>query len=280
MPRRQVAQGAVDCHVHVFDPARFPFAADAAYRPVPAEWATADDLVRLLDAHGIARVVVVNPTSGYGDDNACLLDALERLGARARGIARVPVSIAPRELDALARRGVAGVRVDFVALGLAPLRDAAFPRLLSALAERDLLLDVQAECEQWSEIVPAIASVPVRVVVDHMGRPRPELGVDAAAFKALLGLAATGRVAVKLSGPDRFSRCPPPYPDTIAFASAIVREFTAQRLVWGSDWPFLRAPRRMDYAPTLDWLERVVAADHERTRILAETPARWFGFPP
>ena len=75
----------------------------------------------MLDAAGIERVVLVNPTSGYGDDNRCMLDALERLGPRARGIARVPLDVSPRRLDALARRGVVGVRVDFIVAGLAPL---------------------------------------------------------------------------------------------------------------------------------------------------------------
>lgn len=30
----------IDCHVHVFDPARFPYAADAYYRPEGAEIGT------------------------------------------------------------------------------------------------------------------------------------------------------------------------------------------------------------------------------------------------
>ncbi len=279
MPPIPVPDGAVDCHVHVFDPARFRFAADVSYRPLPSECGTAEDLGSLLDTHGIARVVVVNPTSGYGDDNACMLDALERLGPRARGIARVPVSIAVRDLDALARRGVVGVRIDFVALGLAPLHDPAFARLLTALADRDLVLDMQAQGDQWSAIVAAIGKVPVRAVVDHMGRPRPEHGVEAPGFRALLGLASTGRVAVKLSGADRFSRSPPPYRDTIAFAAAVVREFTPERLVWGSDWPFLRSTRRIDYAPNLALLTNVVPDEADRQRILTTTPARWFGFP-
>lgn len=278
MPPIQVPDGAVDCHVHVFDPARFRFAADVSYRPLPSECGTAEDLGTLLDRHGIARVVIVNPTSGYGDDNGCMLDALERLGRRARGIARVPVSIAGHDLDALARRGVAGVRVDFVALGLAPMHDAAFSRLLTALADRDLLLDIQAQADQWNAIVPAIRDVPVRAVVDHMGRPRPEHGVDAPAFRALLSLASAGRTAVKLSGADRFSRSPPPYGDTLPFAAAILREFTPERLVWGSDWPFLRSTRRIDYAPTLAFLTDIVPSEADRQQILTTTPARWFGF--
>jgi predicted TIM-barrel fold metal-dependent hydrolase len=59
-----VPAASVDCHVHVFDPARFAFADDAPYRPTIAECGTAADLAAVLDSHGIARAVVVTPTAG------------------------------------------------------------------------------------------------------------------------------------------------------------------------------------------------------------------------
>ena len=270
---------ATDTHVHVFDPARFPFAADSAYRPIPAELGSSDELALLLDASDVARVVLVNPTSGYGDDNRCMVDALERLGTRARGIARVPVDITPRRLDALARHGVVGVRVDFIAKGIEPLCDArAFAKFAGRLADRDLLLDVQGEADQFVPIASALASVPVRVVVDHMGRPRPALGVDAPGFRALLGMADMGRVAVKLSGPMRCSAVPAPYRDLDPFVAALLRAFSPKLLVWGSDWPFLRTERRLDYAPMLAWFQRVVTRASDRRAILATTAATWFGF--
>ena len=272
--------GATDTHVHVLDPARFPFAADSPYHPVAAELGSAHELAIMLDAAGVGRVVLVNPTSGYGDDNRCMLDALERLGPRARGIARVPLDVSPRRLDALARRGVAGVRVDFVAKGLEPLNDASFMRLIGRLADRDLVLDVQSEGDQFVAIARALAGTPVRVVVDHMSRPVPEHGVDAPGFRALLGMADSGRVAVKLSGPMRCSHEAAPYRDLDPFQAALLREFTARRLVWGSDWPFLRTDRRVDYGPMLAWLGRAVPRATDRRAILAATPALWFGFAP
>ena len=273
-----VPEGSVDCHVHVFDPARFAFIDDTPYRPTSAECGTAADLAAVLDSHGIARTVVVTPTAGYGDDNRCMLDALERLGARARGIARVPLSVSVRELDVLARFGVVGIRVDFIALGLAPLADRAFDRLLGALAERDLVVDVQAEGDQWCAIAPVLESARVRIAIDHMGRPRPEAGLHAPGFEAMLRLAASGRAVVKLSGADRFSSTAPPHDDALPFAKTIIAAFGADRLVWGSDWPFVRSVRRVDYGPTLDFLQRVVEDDERRGRILRDTGAHWFGF--
>lgn len=268
---------ATDTHVHVLDPARFPFAADASYHPIPAESGNIDDLVSTLDAAGVERVVLVNPTSGYGTDNRCMIDAIARLGTRARGIARVPIDIHGRALDALTRRGVVGVRIDFIAAN-ATLSDPGLPRLLRRLAERDMVCAMQGEREQWLTIAPLVAESKVRVVIDHCGRPDVAAGVNARAFVALLRLADIGRVAVKLSGPMRFSLAGPPYDDTHPFYSAVLNAYSPRALMWGSDWPFLRSERRHDYGPSLAHLQRIVPRPADRRAILVDTPARWFGF--
>jgi predicted TIM-barrel fold metal-dependent hydrolase len=270
-------RGAVDTHVHVLDAARFPFDPATAYRPQAHESGNAADLARVLDAHGVDRVVMVNPTSGYNFDLHCLLDAVARLGARARGIARVPPDIDRRRLRALARRGVAGVRIDLVADGIAAAATAE--PLMRLLADEDLLLDIQCEGDQLVALAPALARVPVRIVVDHLGRPAPASGVRQPGFGALLELAATGRVVVKLSGAMRSSKRTPPHADLDRFVAALAREFGPDRLVWGSDWPFLRSPWRVDYGPQLAQLVRWFPLAADRRRILVDTPARWFGFP-
>lgn len=270
-------RGAVDTHVHVLDAARFPFDAATAYRPQAHESGNAADLARVLDAHGVDRVVLVNPTSGYNFDLRCLLDAVGRLGRRARAIARVPHDIDRRRLRALARRGVAGVRVDLVADGVAAA-DTAEP-LVRLLADEDLLLDVQCEGNQLAAFAPVLARIPVRVVIDHLGRPAPGAGVRQPGFRALLDLAATGRVAVKLSGAMRSSRRPPPHADLDRFVAALARELGPDHLVWGSDWPFLRSPWRVDYGPQVAQLVRWFPRATDRRRILVDTPARWFSFP-
>ena len=61
-----------DCHVHVFDPARFPYAAERSYTPSPAPL---DALLSFQARLGMGRTVLVQP-SAYGDDNRALLDAL------------------------------------------------------------------------------------------------------------------------------------------------------------------------------------------------------------
>jgi predicted TIM-barrel fold metal-dependent hydrolase len=270
-------RGTVDAHVHVLDAARFPFDPATAYRPQAHESGNAADLVLVLDAHGVDRVVVVAPTSGYGFDLRCLLDALVRLGARARGIARVPVDIDRRRLRALARRGGVGVRVDLVADGIAVAARAE--PLVRLLADENLLLDIQCEGDQLAAFGSMLARIPVRVVVDHLGRPVPAHGLRQPGFRALLDLAGNGRTAVKLSGAMRCSQRPPPHADLDRYVAALARAFGPGRLVWGSDWPFLRSPWRVDYGPQLAQLMRWFPRAGDRRRILAEAPTLWFQFP-
>src|SRR5258708_18594683 len=78
-----IPEGACDCHVHTFDPQHFPFSPTRPYTPEPV---SVDELLALHRALHIGRVVVVQTTT-YGTDNSGVLDALKKLGPRARGVA-------------------------------------------------------------------------------------------------------------------------------------------------------------------------------------------------
>src|SRR2546423_9826005 len=78
----KVPKGACDCHTHIFDPQRFPFAPARTYTPEPAMVPELEEMHRKLH---IDRVVIVQ-ASVYGIDNAVTLSALKQLGSRARGV--------------------------------------------------------------------------------------------------------------------------------------------------------------------------------------------------
>ena len=266
----------IDSHCHVFDIARYPYAPDAAYRPPPHEAGTAADLAALLDAHRLSHALLVNPTSGYRYDNRCMITAIREAKGRFRGIARVPPDAEEARLDALGD-GVIGVRLDFLADGIDVLRHPAMPRLLARIRERSWQIHIQCEGDQLREGVAMLRDARVPLVVDHCGRPNPAKGITQPGFQALIELGRDGHF-VKLSGPFRFSREAPPYADTDPFVAALIDAFTPQRCIWGSDWPFLRAERRMDYGPVLANLERWFPDEHDRRCVLWDTPARLFGF--
>jgi predicted TIM-barrel fold metal-dependent hydrolase len=83
-------EAKVDCHCHVFDPARFPYGDDSVYRPAGQEIGKAAQLTRVLDAYGVRFALLVGPNSGYEQDNRCMLDAIANGRGRFKGIAVVP----------------------------------------------------------------------------------------------------------------------------------------------------------------------------------------------
>lgn len=266
----------IDCHVHVFDPARFPYAADTWYTPSPAETGTPDQLGHVLDAHGVRHALLVGPNSGYGLDNRCLLDTLARHPDRYKGVAVVRHDASRAELQALQAQGVVGVAFNVALLGVDHYRDTG--PLLEHLRELDLWAQVQVEGEQLCALAPLLRDSGARLLFDHGGRPRPAEGVGQPGFDTLLGLADTGRAVVKLSGWAKVSQQPHPHADVVPYARALLQAYTPQALVWASDWPFLRAPARIDYGPLLDWLAQLVPDAAARQAILWDTPRRLFGF--
>ena len=78
---------AIDCHAHIIDPARFPFADGPGYRPKPGEVGTVEAYEAVLDANRVDHALLVQP-SGYGVDNSAILDAMQRSPGRFRAIGR------------------------------------------------------------------------------------------------------------------------------------------------------------------------------------------------
>jgi predicted TIM-barrel fold metal-dependent hydrolase len=150
--------------------------------------------------------------------------------------------------------------------------------LLRKLADLDMFLQIQAKDDQLLEFLPLIERSTVRLVVDHCGRPAPEKGLDQPGFQALLALGRAGRAQVKISGFSQFSRARHPYADIRPYVDALLAAFTPRNCVWGSDWPFLRAPERIDYGPLLLLLEALLPDAADRRAVLWDTPRRLFGF--
>ena len=262
----------IDCHVHVFDPVRFPYAPDAYYRPSGAEVGLVEQLRRTHDGHGVRHALLVGPNSGYGEDNSYLLDSLAADPDRFRGFAVVPIGLGRAELARLRAAGVLGVTLNAALLGVEHYA-AAGPQL-AALAELGMIADVQVVDDQLLALGPLLDRAEVRVVVDHCGRPDPRNGVRDPGFQELLRRGREGRAVVKLSGLYKFSQRPHPHEDAWPFVRALVEEFGPDRCVWASDWPFLRAPARIDYGPLLALFAELVPDATTRRRILWDTPLR------
>lgn len=283
----QVPPGACDCHVHVFGPAsRYPFSMSRVYTPPDAP---IEALVRLQGVLGFERLVVVHP-SPYGSDNACSLDAVARLGARARMVAVIDHANTDDELAAMHDAGVRGARLNLETTGV---RDPSVARaLLIETAERiapfGWHLQTFTNLAVLEALENAIVRLPVPLVVDHIGHCRADKGLAQPGMDALLRLVESRNVFVKLSGAYRVSALPD-YADVDDIARALIAA-GPDRMVWGSDWPHVGGTRDpnardrvqpflpIDDGVQLNALARWAPDPGLRKMILADTPALLYDF--
>jgi len=266
----------IDCHVHVLDPARFPYRADTHYVPMGQEIGTPEQLAQVMDAYGTRHALLVGPNSGYGLDNACMLDAIARGAGRYKGIAVVANDATLDELQALKREGVVGVAWNVTHYGVEYYRDAE--PLLESLVALDMFVDIQVEHDQLVHMMPLLTNSGVRILVDHCGRPTVDAGLGEPGFRALLELGRTRRAFVKLSGFVKFSRKPALYDDAWPFVTALIDAFTLDHCLWASDWPYLRSPLHVDYGVLLRLALTLFPDTADRRKLLWDTPRKLLGF--
>lgn len=281
-PRFRLPEGAVDAHCHVFGPgAEFPYAPERKYTPCDA---SKDQLFALRDHLGFTRNVIVQATC-HGADNRAMVDALRTSGGRARGVATVRPGISEEELAELHEAGVRGVRFNFVRrlVDAAPQRDLR--DVVGRIAPLGWHVVVYFEAADLSGLRDFLLSIPVPVVVDHMGRPNVTRDPDGPEFEAFLDLLrARPDVWCKVTCPERLSATGPPalageraaYRDVVPFAQRVVAEF-ADRVLWGTDWPH---PNLTDHVPDdgllVDFIPHIAPTAELQHRLLVDNPLRLY----
>jgi predicted TIM-barrel fold metal-dependent hydrolase len=272
--------------MHVFgDPATYPPAAVRAYTPTPMGM----DRYRPEAARmGFSRVVIVQP-SAYGTDNSCTLDALRGNFGTTRAITVIDDATPDAALAEMAALGVRGVRLNLVS-NSTPAPDAAIATLRKAAVRCAPLgwhVQIFALPDLIAAIAPTIRTLPVPVVMDHMGAGDGQLAASRPGFDAVLALLGEGKLWVKLSGANRVSVAGGDFSDALPVMRALIAANPAN-LVWGTDWPHIGPhrpgdPREVVYMGldniALLRLLGQAAGDAATIRaILADNPARLYGF--
>lgn len=281
-PQFRLPEGAVDAHCHVFGPgAEFPYAPERKYTPCDA---SKDQLFALRDHLGFARNVVVQATC-HGADNSAMVDALRASGGLARGVATVRPGISDAELRELHEAGVRGVRFNFVKR----LVDAAPRQDLWDVVERirpfGWHVVVYFEADDLAGLRDFLLSVPVPLVIDHMGRPDVGEAPHGPEFEAFLDfMRARDDIWCKVSCPERLSVSGPAaldgeqraYRDVVPFARRVVEEFP-DRVLWGTDWPH---PNLTDHMPDdgllVDFVPHIAPTPALRQALLVDNPMRLY----
>ncbi|SEK11032.1 amidohydrolase family protein [Paraburkholderia diazotrophica] len=273
--RRPARIGSVDTHAHVFERG-LPLTQRRRY--APDYDAPLDAYLAQLDAHGITHGVLVQP-SFLGADCSYLLDALRRAPERLRGVAVIGRDCAKDTLTEMADAGVAGIRLNLIGHADLPLDNWVSGQTLAYVRELGWHVEVHAEAARLQRIVEPLLEAGVNVVVDHFGRPDPDLGVRDPGFRRLLELAHTQRVWVKISAAYRNWRDLRTGDDDMHEAVRLLKEaFGPGRLMWGSDWPHTQYEAREHFAHALKLFRALLADDEERSAVLADTPARLYMF--
>jgi len=274
-PRQKGPAGSTDCHFHIFGPHdRYPLSPARGYTPSPE--ANIDTYRKMAETLGIERMVIVNPTP-YGTDHQRTIESLEIFGRkRAKGVAVVNESFSRAALEDLKSRGFVAARVNSVNTNSTPV-----DKLMTVVKMIEPLgwhLEVYVEGKELPGLEKTLLSLPMPVVLDHMGRIPSDRGTDSPEFQTLLRLLDSGKIWIKLCG-YRSSTQGPPYADMLKPARMII-ETAPERCVWGTDWPHPRlyGPMLPDDGKLLDLLSDWAPDPRQFHRILVDNPAKLYGF--
>ncbi|MEI9851564.1 MAG: amidohydrolase family protein [Sphingomonas sp.] len=295
-----------DTHAHVLSPdlRRYPYSTlrGGAKPPVSPMVFTVDDLVRAMDAAGVAHACIVQRATLYGYDNSYALDAAERFPERF-----VPIVVldaqdpaAPDDLRALvAARGVAGLRIVAPTLtrdDTAWLDSDQALELWTATADLGLPATVilyrrNNEAGRAALLGIARRFTGLPILIDHVGLPHastpetryaasqgiayevpspPGFGVE----ENLAAFADLGHVRFKVTDIN-FDRLEDIHADFAAFVRVLADRFGADRLLWGSDVGQSPVPYGEKVARLRDAAR--LLSDAERRSFFGGTAARLYG---
>lgn len=266
----------IDSHVHVYK--RDPHHPYAPGQKHPEQDATAEMLIDLMRANGVARTVLIQVIY-YLWDNNYLLSVLKRYPDLFHGVCRVNPEdpAAPDHLSHLTEEGCHGVRLS-PAAGPAGdwIRSPLMPPLWRRCNQLKVPMTILTTALRLPDLVPLIEANPeLTVVIDHMADcpvDRPDL------LKLLLDLARYPKVYVKISDLWIVGKQPYPFPDSQDQARRVMDAFGASRVMWSTNWPV--SLRELPYARIVelyrDHLNFVTPEEHRQ--ILSGTVQRIWPF--
>jgi predicted TIM-barrel fold metal-dependent hydrolase len=258
----------IDGHCHVFVDG-MPFSPTAWTKPT-YEYSTETYLAE-LDRHGIS-FGVISPASLYGTYNDYTLASLQA-HPRLRGTVIVEPTVSRAELAAMAARGVVGVRWQWRRLDALPdLESFEYRAFLSRMADLGLHIELLVNSDVAPALLPALDRSGVKVVIDHFGAPNPREGLDGPGYTAILRAFENGRTWVKVSASHRV-----PLGMQAACMDKLLAHGGPERLIWGSDAPFVGNEGKVTFQDALDAF-KAAAPDPKIRRAISDTGLRFYFF--
>jgi predicted TIM-barrel fold metal-dependent hydrolase len=237
----------IDIHPHVVsnDTTRFPLSPIGERQ---SDWSqqrpvTYDEMIGAMDQAGVAKSAIVQASSVYAYDNSYVAAAVAAHPKRFTGVFSVDVR-APDAVDRMKHwlaKGLTGMRLYTAGTSL-PEQSTWFadPQTYPAWSfagEAGIPVCMQMRAKGFPRLMSMLARFPnVRFVIDHLGRTEMADGPPYAAAAPLFELARYPNVYLKVTHRNfeesRNGRSTPE-----AFFARLVKEFGANRIAWGSNFP-------------------------------------------
>jgi len=250
----------IDAHVHVFSKVTAEFPREANDQLPAEDEAPVERLLKTMDDTGVDRSLLIQIGGTSIEHHAYLLHCLSTYPERFLGIGRIPddVDDPVDHMDRLAETsGVIGFRL-FGLGGPEPLQPVdirefrTYP-IWKRAAEMDYVIWLYPRSIDVHLVPFLLEAFPqVRVGYNHLmvspgtenfqmenGRPRIETRMPPAHRQFVRGMSRFENVRALISGQYAFSNEAWPYADLRDWQHYLARLFGADRLMWGSDFPFV-----------------------------------------
>lgn len=262
---------ACDSHLHIIDPT-FPNDGKAA-----TQMGRVESYQALANQLHLSRAVFVQ-AKPFSRDNTCLLDAIQKYGPdNARGIAVADNMVSDQELAQLHVGGIRGLRFSVWNPNNAVVSFSDCLSLSRRIQDMGWNIQLHMSSAQLLQYSYTIRQLKCKIVIDHMGRLDPALGLRDPAWKFLQGLIDQGNTWIKLSGPYLNSKAGFPWPDATQVAQAIAA-FAPERVVWGSDYPHVTEKEKPSDFELVQLIAQWLPTKRARQLALVENPAQLYGF--
>jgi predicted TIM-barrel fold metal-dependent hydrolase len=262
----------IDCHAHVWGPG-MPFVSTAWTRPSYVY--SVENFLADLDAHGV-RYGVIAAASLFGTYNDYSIRAV-RAHKRLRATAIVDPSVDLHTLEAMKADGIVGVRLQWFFKN--PLPDIAgddFQRMCYRLRDLGMHIHLNIEGDRLVEVAGRLMQTGVQLLIDHFGWHDPALRLAAPSYQGMLGLVDRGHVWVKMSSGFRHpNEHSPDWSLPVEYAQDLLRRFGVEKLLWGSDAPFVGHEQVASYSMAIERLRQLVP-DAGVRRAIGENGCRFY----
>lgn len=266
-------KGACNAHLHIIDPA-FPNDGNAE-----VHIGTVEMYKKVAERFGLERAVFVQ-AKDFGLDNTCTIDAVKKFGIdKAVGIGVVNNNVTDQELEYMNANGIKGLRFSVWNPNNAVVSfDDCLP-LSKRVYDMGWNMQLHMSSKQLLDRIEIIKQIPGKIVIDHVGRMQPALGVNDPAFKEMLKLVDRGNTWVKLSGSYLNTTEGYPWNDATKTALAMA-EYAPERVVWGSDFPHVTEKVAWDESVFVETIPLWLKSNKARQLALVTNPEELYGFKP